>query len=108
MVLRYLPLVILGLAWELASREWSTLAVVDERLDPAVSDANVLGGSAHRTTHLRATVPGSDTIVAQLARPWEEQPAERATFHVEVAGAPTGGAPHGLLEAQQRRLAQVA
>jgi Zn-dependent peptidase ImmA (M78 family)/predicted secreted protein len=97
-----------GYAWDFASREWSTLAVVDERLDPVDSDASVLGGSAHRTTHLRATVPGADTIVAQLARPWEEEPAEQASFHVEVAGTPTGGAPYGLLEAQQRRLAQVA
>ena len=96
-----------GYAWELSSGEWSTLAMVDQRLD-ADSDPNVLGGAAHRTTHLRAAVPGSDTIVARLTRPWEDLPAERITFHIEVAGAPTGDAPYGLLEVQQRRRAQAA
>ncbi len=97
-----------GYAWELSSAEWSTLAMVSQSLD-ADSDSNVLGGTVHRTTHLRAAVPGSDTIIAQLARPWEDLPTERITFRIEVAGAPTGDAPYGLLEVQQqRRLALVA
>lgn len=97
-----------GYAWELASHEWSTLAVVDERLEAADNDPNVLGGRAYRTTHLRAAAPGSDMVVAQLTRPWEELPTERITFRIEVGGAATGSMPYGLLEAQQRRLAQVA
>jgi predicted secreted protein len=97
-----------GYAWELVPREWSALALVDQRLDAEV-DPDVLGGAARRTTHLRATMPGKDTIVAHLTRPWEEQPAEQITFHIEVAGSPTGDMPHGLLEVQQlRRLALVA
>jgi predicted secreted protein len=97
-----------GYAWELAPPKWSTLAMVDQRLD-ADDDPDVLGGTARRTTHLRATVPGKDTIVVHLTRPWEEHPAEQITFHIEVAGAPTGDAPYGLLKVQQpRRLALVA
>jgi predicted secreted protein/Zn-dependent peptidase ImmA (M78 family) len=97
-----------GYAWELASREWSTLTLVDERLDAAETDDILLGGMAYRTIHLRAAVPGSDDIVARLTRPWEQMPAEQATFHIDVARAPTGDAANGLLETQQKRLARVA
>lgn len=107
-ILRFPEISSSGYAWEISSGEWSTLTTVDQRLD-ANGDPNVLGGTAHRITHLRATVPGSDTIVAQLVRPWEDLPAERITFRIEVAGAPTGEATYGLLEVQQqRRLALVA
>jgi predicted secreted protein len=97
-----------GFSWELTPPAPTNLEIVDNRVDAVGDGELVLGGAVQRTIHLRATVPGLVDLAAQLVRPWEDEPVDRVTFHVAVASSPTGGAPVGLLEKQQRRMAEVA
>lgn len=97
-----------GYAWELVDPAALPLSVIEERLDPEDDEQVVLGGIAQRRFHLRAETTGTADVTVRLTRPWESAAADNATFHVTVGAAPTGEAPSGLLEKQQRRLAQVA
>lgn len=97
-----------GYAWTLPEPAALPLSVVDERLDAVDDGPPALGGVAQRTFHLRAESPGNADVAVHLSRPWEQAPADLATFHVAIGAAPTGDAPSGLFEPQQRRLAQVA
>jgi predicted secreted protein len=97
-----------GYRWELAPGAVSTLELVESSLRGPDLDEPVLGGSALRTVHLRATRAGREVVELQLRRPWDPEPVESLIVTATVAPPPTGDAEFGLLERQQRRLAGVS
>ena len=97
-----------GYAWRPVGQRWSTLGLVEERVEAVSEDELVLGGAVQRVMYLRAISAGQDQLAVELVRPWEDSAADRVTFQFDVAAAPTGDTPVGLLERQQRRRVLVA
>nr|WP_277350820.1 protease inhibitor I42 family protein [Rhodococcus sp. HNM0569] len=71
-----------GYSWTLTDMP-AAVRVVDEQYED--SSTGAVGGGGTRVFVLTATEPGTYEVVASLARPWEQTPAETRAIAVVVS-----------------------